>query len=54
MMGGGFGGCVISLMHKDFIEPITQRIAAAYQEQMRQQLKVYIATIGDGTGLAAG
>ncbi|MBA4196190.1 MAG: galactokinase [Chitinophaga sp.] len=52
MMGGGFGGCVISLMHKDFIEPITQKIAAAYKEQMHQQLKVYVAAIGDGTGLA--
>ncbi|MBS1638454.1 MAG: galactokinase [Bacteroidetes bacterium] len=51
MMGGGFGGCVISLMHQDFIEPITQKIATAYKEQMQKNLKVYIATIGDGTSV---
>jgi len=51
MMGGGFGGCVISLMHKDFIEPITQKIATAYKEQMQKNLKVYVATIGDGTSV---
>ncbi len=51
MMGGGFGGCVISLMHQDFVESITQKIAATYKDQMHKNLKVYVATIGNGTSI---
>jgi galactokinase len=53
MMGGGFGGCVISMMKEDAIEAITQRISREYLEKMNRKLKVYITEIGNGTGLQA-
>ncbi|WP_234974622.1 galactokinase [Tenacibaculum agarivorans] len=33
MMGGGFGGCTIHLIHQDFINEYTEIVSAAYQKQ---------------------
>jgi galactokinase len=49
MMGGGFGGCVISIMKEGAIEEITQKIRREYLEKMNRKLKVYITEIGEGT-----
>jgi galactokinase len=51
MMGGGFGGCVISIMKEEAIEEITQKISKEYLEKMNRKLKVYITEIGNGTGI---
>ncbi|MES1224993.1 MAG: galactokinase, partial [Bacteroidota bacterium] len=53
MMGGGFGGCVISITKEEAIEEITQRISKEYLEKMNRKLKVYITEIGNGTNLSA-
>jgi len=52
MMGGGFGGCVISIMKEEAIEAITQRISKEYTDKMKRKLKVYITEIGNGTSVA--
>jgi len=49
MMGGGFGGCIISIMKEDAIEAITKRISESYQNKMNKDLKVYITRIDAGT-----
>jgi len=49
MMGGGFGGCIISIMKEDAIEAITKRISESYLNKMNRHLKVYITRIDEGT-----
>ncbi|MBN8838485.1 MAG: galactokinase [Sphingobacteriia bacterium] len=49
MMGGGFGGCIISLMHKDAIDNITGRMASLYKRNMQKEMLVYVADIVNGT-----
>ncbi|MBD3749706.1 MAG: galactokinase [Sphingobacteriales bacterium] len=49
MMGGGFGGCVISLVKEDELENIVKRIKEAYWNKMNIGMNVYITQIEDGT-----
>lgn len=49
MMGGGFGGCTINLVHKDKVEEFTESISSAYEEKFNIQLTSILTTIGDGT-----
>ena len=49
MMGGGFGGCTINLVHKEKVEDFVQKLSAAYEEQFDIQLTSIQTTIGDGT-----
>ena len=49
MMGGGFGGCTINLVHKEKVDDFVQKLSAAYEEQFDIQLTSIQTTIGDGT-----
>jgi len=49
MMGGGFGGCTISLVKKNAIENFTDEIQKRYSEQTGSNIPIYRASIGDGT-----
>lgn len=49
MMGGGFGGCTINLVHKDRVDEFVQLLSAAYQEHFDIQLTSIETTISDGT-----
>lgn len=49
MMGGGFGGCVISLVKEDELEAIVKRIKEAYWNKMSIGMNVYITQIEEGT-----
>jgi galactokinase len=53
MMGGGFGGCVISLVKEDDLEGIVKRIKEAYYAKMNIGMNVYITQIEDGTEILA-
>lgn len=48
MMGGGFGGCTINLVHKDEVAPFTEKIATAYQEKFNLKLTPMSIEISDG------
>ncbi len=48
MMGGGFGGCTINIVHQDAIEGLNERLAKAYQEAMGHKLGMYMVVTGDG------
>lgn len=49
MMGGGFGGCVITLIKENQLEEIVQRIKEAYFNKMNIGMNVYITQIEEGT-----
>jgi galactokinase len=49
MMGGGFGGCTINLVHKDAIQGLYERVGAAYRREMGRDLGMYAVVTGDGS-----
>lgn len=49
MVGGGFGGCSINLIHKDAVDKIISDISVAYEMEMGLTLTTYQVTIEDGT-----
>lgn len=48
MMGGGFGGCTINLVHQDAVADLYARLTKAYQESMHHKLGMYEVITGDG------
>ncbi len=51
MVGGGFGGCTINLIHNDQKSAILERITEAYQAATQLSPIVYDFNIGDGVKL---
>ena len=49
MMGGGFGGCTISLIEKGSVEKVAKKMCAQYQRRYQRELKTYVTSIGSGT-----
>ncbi len=48
MTGAGFGGCTISIVHKDAIETFRNHVGTAYAERTGLKAAFYIVDIGDG------
>ena len=48
MMGGGFGGCTISIMHKDAIAGLERNIGNLYHHQTGKTMRLYDVVTGDG------
>jgi len=51
MMGGGFGGCTINLVHEEVIDGLVAELTPAYAKAMNKELKVYIGQIENGTSM---
>jgi len=51
MMGGGFGGCTISIIKKEKVEDFIELAGAAYEKQFGITLTPYEVSIGDGGSL---
>jgi galactokinase len=49
MMGGGFGGCTINLVKKDFVNDFQNKIEKVYQNEYKKKPLVYICNIEQGT-----
>ncbi|MCB0649953.1 MAG: galactokinase [Saprospiraceae bacterium] len=49
MMGGGFGGCTISILRKDKLDSFTQWIAKSYHDKFGIEVTPISVSIGDGT-----
>lgn len=49
MMGGGFGGCTINLVEKDYIEAYIQAVSAAYKDKFHITLDAITVNPGEGT-----
>lgn len=48
MMGGGFGGCTINLVKTSAVPELTKKMTTAYKNDMKKDLKVYVAQTQDG------
>jgi len=48
MMGGGFGGCTLNLIHKDFISEFKSIIAQAYEKRFYKSPEFYEVEISNG------
>ena len=53
MMGAGFGGCTINLVNSDTAEETIAFVKNKFKEKFNKDLKVYIASIGNGTEVVA-
>ncbi|MCR5454622.1 MAG: galactokinase [Bacteroidales bacterium] len=51
MMGGGFGGCTLSLIRKDKLEEYKSIVAPAYREAFGHDCAFYAATAEEGTAV---
>ncbi len=51
MMGGGFGGCTINIMHKASISKFVTNIKKAYKANFGVECSIYNVTISEGTHL---
>ncbi|GAA4282252.1 galactokinase [Gaetbulibacter aestuarii] len=49
MMGGGFGGCTINLISKDFVNEFKHDIAREYKETFNKACSIYSVELADGT-----
>ncbi len=48
MMGGGFGGCTINIVHQDHVEDLIQSSSWAYKKEFDIDLTPIVTTISDG------
>lgn len=48
MMGGGFGGCTINLVHKQSVEQLMKNIESAYQSNYAKNPLFYVVNTADG------
>jgi galactokinase len=52
MLGGGFGGCTINLVHNEAIDPLRQAIEEYYPERTDRQASIDICRAAGGPGHA--
>ena len=51
MMGGGFGGCTINLIHEEVLDDFTDLIKKQYKAQTGKDAYLYVCKIKNGTDL---
>lgn len=51
MMGGGFGGCTINLIHKDVFEAFSDRVKTSYNSKFSNELKIHKIQLESGTSV---
>ncbi len=51
MMGGGFGGCTINLVHEDAIEEFVKAASVAYEKECKLKLTWFEASPSEGTSI---
>jgi galactokinase len=49
MMGGGFGGCTINIIHKKAVANTVDRVSDAYRQKFSQDIECYTVQTADGT-----
>ena len=48
MTGAGFGGCTVSIVHKDALETFQTRVKKEYHGQIGVEPEIYLCRVGDG------
>lgn len=51
MMGGGFGGCTINIVKKDFLPKFESQLKASYKKAFNIDMPFYHVAIKDGTSI---
>lgn len=51
MMGGGFGGCTLNLIHKDDVDSYIEKISPAYKNQFGLELSYFVTVPSVGTSI---
>jgi galactokinase len=51
MTGGGFGGCTVSLVEADAIEPVKEILIEAYRQACGLEADVFVCSPSAGAGL---
>ena len=51
MTGGGFGGCVVSLIPADLVDAVKGAVEAHYQQQTGLEASIYVCQASGGAGL---
>lgn len=51
MMGGGFGGCTISVIKKNAVESFVEKAISSYRSEFGKDCSVYNVALSDGTHL---
>jgi galactokinase len=51
MMGGGFGGCTINIIRKDFVTTFEEHLRKAYREKFNHELETYHVDVEGGTSV---
>ncbi len=51
IMGGGFGGCSLNLIHKELIPEFVDRVTPAYKDKFNKALSWFIAQPSEGTAI---
>jgi len=49
MMGGGFGGCTINIIHEDAVEDYTKNVSEAYKNHFNLELTAIVVSPSQGT-----
>ncbi|MBT8320239.1 MAG: galactokinase, partial [Eudoraea sp.] len=52
IMGGGFGGCSLNLIHKDAVSGLIDRLAPAYKQKFSKSLSWFLAKPSGGTSVS--
>jgi galactokinase len=52
MLGGGFGGCTINLVHTSAVEPLRQAVNEQYPARTGLQASIDICRAAGGPGFA--
>ena len=51
MMGGGFGGCTINIVHKDAVDRFSTAIRDSYKQKFDLEALIHPVKIEDGVSL---
>lgn len=51
--GGGFGGCTVSIVKDEAVEPFIENVGKAYKEKVGHEAEFYTVDIGDGASRLA-
>jgi len=51
MMGGGFGGCTLTVIEKNWVDPFIKLASVEYEKQFGKALTPYRVSIEDGSGV---
>ena len=51
MVGGGFGGCTLNLIHKDAITDFVDKVSKAYERNFKIKLSHFVTVPSQGTSV---